>query len=187
MFSTKSYLTLEQVAELLMVSPSVICLWMKKEAFKPKKIEDGQQLFQFGDIELFAQENHLQLNIEPDNKQRLLIVDDEPLYADFLKEALSLAHEELEIDLCFNGFAAGLRISSFKPTIVLLDLMMPAFDGFEVCEQMKKDPLLKHIRVIAMTGNLSPENKQRIMDSGAEACFSKPIVVSELIEQLDLD
>ncbi len=63
-------------------------------------------------------------------------------------------------------------INSFEPTIILLDLMMPAVDGFQVCKQIKQDPLLRHIRVI---------------DAGAETCLEKPIKIEKLLELLNLD
>ena len=123
--------------------------------------------------------------VKQNNKQRLLIVDDEPLYADFLKDALSESCNELDIDVCFNGFAAGLKMNSFKPTVVLVDIMMPAVDGLQFCQQIKQDPLLNHTRVIVMSGAIDDDMKERLTKEGAEAYFEKPINMNKLMKQLN--
>jgi CheY-like chemotaxis protein len=53
--------------------------------------------------------------------------------------------------------------------------MMPKMDGFTVCRLIKSDPVTSDIRVIAMSGHLSPENERRILEAGAECCISKPL------------
>ncbi len=187
MFSTKSYLTPNQVAELLMVSPSAIRLWAEKGQLKTMTTVGGHRRFKLDDIKQFAIENNIQLNLEESDKQRILIVDDEPLYAGFIKDALSLEYENIDIEICYNGFAAGLKVNCFKPTIIILDLMMPAIDGFEFCNQIKQDPLLNHIRIIAITGYVTEENQQKIIKSGAEICLEKPLNIGKLIKQLNLE
>ncbi len=187
MYSTKDHLTPHQVANLLMVSPSAIRLWAERGELKTMTTAEGNHRFKLEDIKEFAIENNIKLNIDGEGKQRILIVDDEPLFAAFLKDALLFDHENLIIDVCFNGFAAGMIINSFDPTIVLLDLMMPAIDGFQVCRQIKQDPLLCHIRVIGMSGNTSEMIKKKIIDAGAETCLEKPINIEKLRELLNLD
>jgi len=72
----------------------------------------------------------------------------------------------------------------FSPDVVLLDLMMPGMDGFQVCERLKKDSATKNIRVIAMTGYPSAMNTEKILAAGAEICLPKPVDRAQLLELL---
>ncbi|MCK5092197.1 MAG: response regulator, partial [Gammaproteobacteria bacterium] len=73
------------------------------------------------------------------------------------------------------------------PNIVLLDLMMPGLDGFEVCRQLKDNPATSAIRVIAMTGYRTEENVKRIIEAGAEECLVKPIEQDSLLELIGIN
>ena len=64
---------------------------------------------------------------------------------------------------------------------MILDLLMPGLDGFEVCRRLRSDPELSGVRVVALTGYATPENVQRILDAGADACLGKPIGPDELL------
>jgi len=77
-------------------------------------------------------------------------------------------------------------VSEFNPHVVLLDLMMPGLNGFQVCKDLRASPSTKNIRVIAMTGYPSSENVAEILDAGAETCLSKPFSNELLRQQLGL-
>lgn len=190
MLITKSYLTPNQAAELLMVSPSAIRLWSEKGDLKARLTAGGHRRFKLADIEDFAQQRNIELNVAEDKKVKILIVDDEEMFAELLETVLVLQFNELEfseaeVKISLNGFDAGIQLKAFAPNIVLLDLMMENIDGFQICQQIKQDPLLKHIRVIAMSGNASTRNRQEIIKAGAEALLEKPINIAELTKQLN--
>lgn len=187
MLITKSYLTPNQAAELLMVSPSAIRLWSEKGELKARVTAGGHRRFKLADIEDFANERNIELNRDNEDKCKILIVDDEKIFAEFLETILGLEFNEVEVKVSLNGFDAGIQLKEFKPSIVLLDLMMANIDGFQICQQIKQDPSLKHIRVIAMSGNANAKNKQKIIKVGAEACLEKPINVAELTKQLNFE
>ena len=187
MLITKSYLTPNQAAELLMVSPSAIRLWSEKGELKARVTAGGHRRFKLADIEDFANERNIELNRDNEDKCKILIIDDEKIFAEFLETILGLEFNEVEVKVSLNGFDAGIQLKEFKPSIVLLDLMMANIDGFQICQQIKQDPSLKHIRVIAMSGNANAKNKQKIIKVGAEACLEKPINVAELTKQLNFE
>jgi len=187
MFSKKSYLTPNQVAELLMVSPSAIRLWAEKGELKATTTAGGHRRFKYEDIKEFANGRKIELNIPQDKNSRILIIDDEQIFASYLKVSLLLDNKDLDIEISLDGFNAGIKLKDFKPSIVLLDLKMPNMDGFQVCNQIKNDPSLKHIRVIAMSGNLSAKDSERILQVGAEACFEKPLNISLLTKHININ
>jgi len=156
MLSSQKYLVPQTIAQLMGVSLSQVNAWIYNNELIADIVVDGHHRFQLEKVKTFAQTKDIEI-VNQSNQQRLLIVDDEPLFAEYLKDALSEQYNELDIDICFNGFAAGLKINNFNPTVVLLDIMMPAIDGLQVCEQINQDPLLSHIRIIAMSGGIDDD------------------------------
>ena len=72
-----------------------------------------------------------------------------------------------------NGFEGLLKVGTFRPDVLLLDLSMPGMDGFEVCRQIKRDPVIRDTKVIVMTARLL-DAEPRAMDAGADGFLSKP-------------
>ena len=101
-------------------------------------------------------------------------------------ELLQTADTPLLTDMASDGFTAGLKVRKFKPQTILLDLKMSGLDGLQVCRLLKADPVTRPIKVIVMSGYLTPEAKEDALLAGAEACLSKPINVKELMHVLRL-
>ncbi len=183
----KDYLTPAEVARLLMVSPVTVRQWAQKGALKSKATLGGHRRFSLQDIQEFARSRGLKLVNESKDSIRILIVDDDVQVSKMLSELLSLLPYVIETLTAIDGFEAGSKVQSFQPDIVLMDLMMPGMNGFETCRRLKQDPATKGIRVVAMTGYPSPENVEKIIQTGAEACLVKPIVRNQLIDALGFD
>jgi len=183
---SRQYLTPNEVAEMMMVSPVTIRQWASKGDLPALTTPGGHRRFVRQDIEDFARQRGLALLPVAREETRILIVDDDQQFASYLKELLGMSSQAVSIELAYDGFEAGQKVETFQPNIVLLDLMMPGLDGYEVCHRMKDDPRTKSIRIIAMTGYPSDENIQHIMSEGAEICLAKPIVTDKLFELLGL-
>jgi len=166
----KSYLTPNQVAERLMVSPITVRGWALRGLLKAEVTPGGHRRFLISEVERFARERHAHDRQRP---QRVLIVDDNQSLARYLQDFLVSGGYSTETS--FDGFDAGWKMQSFQPDILLLDLMMPRLNGFDVCRQVRNNPDTRHVRVIAMTGYPSPSNENRILAEGAERCLNKPI------------
>lgn len=181
----KTYLTPNQVAELLMVSPTAVRQWAEKGELLAYTTPGGHRRFKPDDIERFASSRGLQLNQEKDT-QRLLIVDDDTQLSTYLSELLQTIDTPLVTEMARDGFSAGLKVRKFKPQTILLDLKMSGLDGLQVCRLLKADPVTRPIKVIVMSGYLTPEAKEDALLAGAEVCLSKPINVTELLQLLNL-
>ncbi|MDH5571842.1 MAG: response regulator [Gammaproteobacteria bacterium] len=182
----KKYYTPNEVAELLMVSPITVRQWAQKGWLKAQITAGGHRRFLSQDIEQFAKERGLTLLTEHDNTLRILIVDDDTQLAGFLVELLTGFDTPVETEVANNGFTAGRKLQEFKPDIMLLDLMMPGMNGFDVCHQLKEKPLNKPLRIIAMTGFPTRENIDRIINAGAEICLAKPLDENLLLHTIGL-
>jgi excisionase family DNA binding protein len=182
---SEKLLTPNEVAELLLVSPTTVRFWAQKGELKALTTPGGHRRFKYEFIEEFARARGMSLPGRSAEK-RILIVDDDLDFGRYLVELLEQV-KDVEIELVNYSFSAGLRVRSFKPDIVLLDIMMPGIDGVKVCQMLKTDPALKHIRVIAMTGYPSEDNVSNMLAAGAEACLKKPIEAEALLALLGLE
>lgn len=178
------YLTPTQVARMLMVSPVTVRAWAQRGQLKAQTTPGGHRRFRYADVQDFARRHQLSLHKQPDHELRLLIIDDDEALVRFLCEALQGTDTPLAIEVACDGFEAGRMIERFRPEVVLLDLMMPGLDGFEVCRHIKAAEHTRAIRVIAMTGFDSEENRERILSYGAECCLNKPFSPGQLLEAL---
>jgi twitching motility two-component system response regulator PilG len=118
----------------------------------------------------------------PVNKKKILIVEDEE---SLLKlESILLIYKGFEVKGVANGRAALEAVAEDKPDLVLLDIMLPEIDGFEVCRQLKSDPATRHIPVIMLTAKKSREDMVRGEKVGADWYITKPFKSAMVIETI---
>ncbi|WP_303831584.1 response regulator [Asticcacaulis taihuensis] len=116
---------------------------------------------------------------------RVLVVDDNEPSAMTLTWAIELYG--YEVRTCFDGKAAIEVADQFKPEVVLLDIGMPVMDGFEVCRQLRSNPDLSGLRVVAQTGWGDAETRRKTQAAGFDDHMTKPINLDELLKLLRVD
>ena len=104
---------------------------------------------------------------------RILVVDDQPLNVKLLEA--KLAAEYYEVVTACDGLEALQKTSKVRPDLILLDVMMPGMDGYEVCKRLKDDPVLNYISVVMVTALDASEDRIRGIDAGADDFLTKPI------------
>ena len=104
---------------------------------------------------------------------RVLVVDDIPSNVKLLEA--KLAAEYFEVITATNGEQALARVVSDDPDIVLLDVMMPGMDGFEVCRQIKSNSKTTHIPIVMVTALDQPSDRVTGLDAGADDFLTKPV------------
>lgn len=104
---------------------------------------------------------------------RVLVVDDILPNVKLLEAKLS--GEYYDVLTATNGEEALRRIAEDSPDIVLLDVMMPGMDGFEVCRRIKSNPDMAHIPVVMVTALTDPQERVRGLEAGADDFLSKPV------------
>jgi excisionase family DNA binding protein len=116
-------------------------------------------------------------------RNRILIVDDEPSVVTFIESALRL-EGKYELATATDGFEAGQLVVSFEPDLIVLDIMLPGMDGFEVCRRVKTDVATQYVRILAITGFATEENIRKILHAGADDYLAKPLKLEELREKV---
>jgi DNA-binding response OmpR family regulator len=112
----------------------------------------------------------------------VLIVDDDPLIRGVVRAVLEDASYDL--DEAASGEEALKVAVEHPPDVVLLDVMMPGLNGFEVAAVIKEDRRLKRAVVVMLTAMGAPEDRRRGIDAGADAYFTKPFSPLELLMTL---
>jgi DNA-binding response OmpR family regulator len=112
--------------------------------------------------------------------KRVLIVEDEQDVADLVADVLSLEGFEARIS---TGEAALNIALNFRPHVVLLDLMMPVVDGFEVARRLKSDPGTRDLPIVVMTA--MHDAASRASEIGTRHCLCKPFDIGQLVETVE--
>jgi two-component system, OmpR family, KDP operon response regulator KdpE len=115
----------------------------------------------------------------PTNRAKIMVVDDDP----DLRQALSLrlrANNFETVNVC-DGYSAIAMAQKEKPHLIILDLGLPAGDGFAVLKNLQQYPALSSIPVIVLTARDPEGTEKRTLESGAIAFFQKPADNEELL------
>ncbi len=116
-------------------------------------------------------------------KYRILIVEDEE---SLLKlESILFASKGYNVTGVMDGKAALKEIETNRPDLVVLDIMIPEIDGFEVCRQIKENPETSHIPVVMLTAKKNSQDVARGTEVGANAYLTKPFKSAKVIEVIE--
>jgi diguanylate cyclase (GGDEF)-like protein len=105
-------------------------------------------------------------------KQRVLLVDDDPSIHDLI--GVSLASEAIELLAAYDGPSALTMAASLRPDLILLDVELSSTNGFEVCRQLKRDPLTAAVPLVFITSAAGTAEKIQGLDLGAADYITKP-------------
>lgn len=114
--------------------------------------------------------------------EKILVVDDEESLADFVARALR--QHGYKTICAYDGDTALNMIGEELPDLVILDLMLPMMDGWEVCRRSKADPNTKGIPIIMLTARSSSEDVVQGLDLGADDYMKKPFPLEELLARV---
>ncbi len=110
---------------------------------------------------------------------KILVVDDEPTIVELIEESLRM--DGFDTARAYSGEEALDALSKDPPDLVLLDLMLPGMDGYEVCRQMQKDVRLSQIPVIMLTAKSAVGDRVAGYQKGADDYITKPFDAEELL------
>ena len=115
--------------------------------------------------------------------KRVLVADDNPTGRELVREGLS-GHAGSIIEAT-NGREALEKIRESRPDLVLLDIQMPEMDGYEVLREIRQDPALKDLRVVALTAFAMQGDREKALAAGFDDYVTKPVNVAKLKAQLE--
>lgn len=114
--------------------------------------------------------------------KRVLIVDDEVNIVISLEFLLEQAGYHVRV--AHNGEEGLEKIATFEPDLVLLDVMMPRMNGFEVCSRVRENPSWQHIKIVMLTAKGREVEITKGLALGANAYITKPFSTKDLLAQV---
>ncbi len=120
----------------------------------------------------------------PSKKPKILIDDDDPSIRTILEKSLEQLPFAIETELAANGAEGVERAGTMQPDLIILDIMMPGMDGFEVCEKLRSQVATAFIPIMMLTASPSEEGRIRGYMVGTDDYVSKPFNVAELNARL---
>ena len=114
-------------------------------------------------------------------KKRVLAIDDGELNIEIIKEVLD---DEYNLKTATTGEKALEVAVDFRPDIILLDIMLPGMDGYEVCHQIRANPALRHTRIIMVSAKAMTSERIEGYEAGANVYIAKPFDGDELLMKI---
>jgi two-component system alkaline phosphatase synthesis response regulator PhoP len=114
---------------------------------------------------------------------RILIADDNEPNRELLE--VYLADLDCQIATAVDGQDTLDQVASFRPDVILLDIMMPKLSGFEVCQQLKADPATRSVMVLMVTALGELGDIERAVEAGTDDFLSKPVNKVELVKRVE--
>jgi excisionase family DNA binding protein len=179
------YLTTGEVATALHVTIPTIKRWVKDGHIAAFKTAGGHYRITDEELDRFRAVHQMPGQLIED-VARILVVEDNIE----LRNTLAAAYApdgRFKVELAEDGYEGLIKVGSFRPHLLILDIRMPGLDGFGVCRNMKKDPAAMQTKILAMTGYVEDGVKERIIEAGADGFIEKPVslaVVDAEIEHL---
>lgn len=188
--SPKRYVTSLEAASLLMVSPVTIREWARKGLLPSVSTAGGHRRFLLNQLQQFANAHGIPLdglnnspNMEP---LRVLLVDDDPVFAEYVREIVLASGSHASVKSAKDGFEAGQLTERFRPHVVVLDINMPRLDGIELCRRLRATPTTANSRLVIITGSLSQEGLAAARAAGADDLIEKDASRAQILQTLGL-
>ena len=179
-------LTTADVARYCHVTTDGVLKWIRAEKLKAFSTPGGHYRIYKNDFRGFLEKFSMPIDqgFFTVERPRILVVDDEPVIVEIISRSLTDETEGYMIDTAVDGYEAGYKLGKFRPDLVIMDLMMPGMDGFELCRRIRTNPTTTSTRVLAITGYPGGSTLERIYDVGADLCMVKPLQLDTLRKEV---
>lgn len=114
---------------------------------------------------------------------KILLAEDDPTNQYVFRAILSSAGYQIEI--VDNGLAAIEKMATFRPDVILLDMMMPVMDGYEAATRLSADADNDGIPILALTAKAMKGDREKTLEAGCDDYLSKPISRAALLERIE--
>ena len=179
-------LTVYKASQMCNVSSKSIINWIEAGHIKAYKTVGGHRRIKRADLIDFMQRQGIPIPDEAsgNGRKKILVVDDDPIIVETIVQALEEDEHDYEVISAADGFEAGLQVNHFSPDLMILDIMMPDIKGNEVCKKIKTNPDTNKTKIIVLSAYLDEEKFKEMKSYGADMCFSKPLPLPQLKDEV---
>lgn len=114
---------------------------------------------------------------------RILLVEDNEMNRDMLSRRLQ--RKGYDVTMAVDGANGVAMAASQAPDLILMDMSLPVLNGWDATRQIKADPALRHIPVIALTAHAMASDREQALAAGCDAYETKPIELPQLLEKIE--
>ena len=173
-----------EIAKICNVERSTVIRWIKKGKLKGYQTAGGRNRVYREHLIEFMNEQGYPINYLYDRiNTRVLIVENEPAIEKILREAIE-REPDFEVYSTFDVYEAGILTQKIKPDVMILDIKLEGADGRNICKTLRMDAELRHIKVIGISGKISPEEGARLTRDGFDEYFEKPFDIHKLVNKI---
>jgi len=180
----KPYFSTQDISRLLNVSLSSVSKWIDKGELKAYLTPGGYRRVRRENLVEFMKRYRMPIppELEP-LKRKILIIDHELCTLKTFSRLIKTHDKNLEVEIRQSAIEGLLYIGTYKPHLVLLDMVMPNIDSYEFCQKIKQNPETKGIKIIAITGHSEVNHRDRPLE--VDALYSKSQDIHVLLELID--
>ena len=175
------YLTTGDAAKACDVSLVAVKKWIRQGKLRAIRTPGGHFRIPADEFERFRAE--YRFGGGGVRRRRVLVVDHEPAIVGVITETLRV-DSRLEIATAENGYDGLLKVGTFRPDLLVLDLRMPRIDGFEVCRRVKGDATTRSTKILAISGFGGEGARTQALAASADAFLPKPFFTRPLEEEV---
>lgn len=179
-------LTTGEFAKLCSVRTETVSRWIHNGSLRAHSTPGGRFRIPSDSAIEFMEEHDIPIphDLEGERARKVLVVDDEKTIRELVIRALEKVDGSLIVEEAEDGVAGCIKLGSFIPDLLVLDLMMPKADGYTVCEKVRADSNMQKTKILVLTGYPSPENVERAMEVGADDWLAKPFEIKSFTEKV---
>lgn len=186
----KDLFSVSEVASMLRVSVPTINRWLNNgelKGFRPAK--NANWKISAPKLIHYMKEHNIPMEFLNGGKIKILVVDDEKIVTKTI-ETLLKKSGTFDVDVAHSGFSAGIKLESFEPDIIILDIFLGDMDGRELLEYIHRHEQFSDTKVIGMSGKFSDHELGELKSQGFDEFLIKPFgratilnVINKLIEE----
>jgi excisionase family DNA binding protein len=183
METERRYLTTGDVAKACEVSSASVKKWIGQAKLRAIRTPGRHFRIPVEEFQRFRAAYGFPLERQP--ARRILVVDDSSIVVDFIVDALRDLWPESKLESASNGYEGLLKVGTFCPDLLVLDLRMPGLDGFEVCRRVKVNPATRTTRILVITAFVDEGTAEEARRSGADGFLRKPLRLHDLKAEVE--
>ena len=179
-------LSVGEVACILRVSKPSVLNWINGGALKAFTTYGGHHRIWPADLKSLIDKTRMDIDFDfvDERTQRILIVDDDPMYTNLLKQVIKAELPSVEITSTDDGYEALVTMGELRPQLMILDIRMPKLDGFKVLELLTDRKVDWHMKVLVVSGYLDEETLEALKHTVADSWMEKSSDIPSLVSSI---
>lgn len=184
-FGERTFTTFE-VARLCGVFHTTVINWVNKGKLKARVTPGGHRRIPLSELVPFMKKYDMPVPADIEDVHRqVLVLDDEPMMTRLIEKGFSKHRDRFSVQVSNNPVDALVLVGKKLPDLLIMDLMMPVMDGFQVCQILKSSPATKDMKIIAISGRKLSTAQQDFLTKNVDEFVQKPFEMTDLVGTVD--